>query len=145
MSHECIRECTANASPKTCEYHFTVEAYHTLSKTCFDCPFNQTDCFRPHCVPADGFEKSILTVNRMVPGPAIQVKTLEGLGFYTQAWKLRCSDKDLFADCCYVMLWPALTWRGQEWAQHAQGQLLHTCIMQAAGSSHVMELLTDSI
>ena len=46
---------------------------------------------------------------------------------------------------CYVMLWPALTWRGEEWAQHVQGQLLHTCIMQAAGSSHVMELLTDSI
>ena len=46
---------------------------------------------------------------------------------------------------CYVMLWPALTWRGQEWAQHVQGQFLHTCIMQAAGSSHVMELLTDSI
>ena len=46
---------------------------------------------------------------------------------------------------CYVMLWPALTWRGQERAQHVQGQLLHTCIMQAAGSSHVMELLTDSI
>ena len=43
------------------------------------------------------------------------------------------------------MLWPALIWRGQEWAQHVQGQLLHTCIMQAAGSSHVMELLTDSI
>ena len=46
---------------------------------------------------------------------------------------------------CYVMLWLALIWRGQEWAQHVQGQLLHTCIMQAAGSSHVMELLTDSI
>ena len=46
---------------------------------------------------------------------------------------------------CYVMLWPALTWRGQEWAQHVQGQLLHTCIMQVAGSSYVMELLTDSI
>ena len=45
---------------------------------------------------------------------------------------------------CYVMLWPALTWGGQERAQHVQGQLLHTCIMQAAGSSHVMELLTDS-
>ena len=43
------------------------------------------------------------------------------------------------------MLWPALTWIGQELAQHVQGQLLHTSIMQAAGSSHVMELLTDSI
>ena len=38
------------------------------------------------------------------------------------------------------MLWPALTWRGQELAQHVQGQLLHTCIMQMAGSHHVMEL-----
>ena len=46
---------------------------------------------------------------------------------------------------CYVMLWPALTWRGQEWAQHVQGQLLHTCIMKIAGSPHVMELLTVSI
>ena len=43
------------------------------------------------------------------------------------------------------MLWPALTWRGQEGAQHVQGQLLHTCIMQAAGSSLVRELLTNSI
>ena len=41
---------------------------------------------------------------------------------------------------CYVMLWPALTWRGQEWAQHVQGQFLHTCITQMAGSHHVMEL-----
>ena len=46
---------------------------------------------------------------------------------------------------CYVMLWPALTWRGQEWAQHVQGQLLLTCIMKAAGSHHVMELLSVSI
>ena len=45
----------------------------------------------------------------------------------------------------YAMLWPALTWRGQEWAQHVQGQLLHTCIMQTAGSPHVMELLSVSI
>ena len=51
----------------------------------------------------------------------------------------------ILAAACYVMLWPALTWRGQELAQHVQGQLLHTSIMQAAGSSHVMELLTDSI
>ena len=46
---------------------------------------------------------------------------------------------------CYVILWPALTWRGQEWTQHVQGQLLHTCIMKAAGSHHVMELLSVNI
>ena len=54
-------------------------------------------------------------------------------------------DTKNIAQLCYVMLWPALTWRGQEWAQHVQGQLLHTCIMQIAGSPHVIELLTVSI
>ena len=71
--HECVRTCSANTLPKTCEYHFTVEPYHTLTKACFDCPFNQTDCFRPHCVPAQGTERSVVVVNRMMPGPSIQV------------------------------------------------------------------------
>ena len=61
-----------------------------------------------------------------------------GISNYLYFW-------DLYKSYCYVMLWLALNWRGQEWAQHVQDQLLHTCIMQAAGSSHVMELLTDSI
>ena len=61
-------------------------------------------------------------------------------------WKSFLGNNDsIVVMFCYVMLWPALTWRGQEWAQHVQGQLLHTSIMQAAGSSHVMEQLTDSI
>ena len=75
-THECIRSCKANASPRTCEYQFVVETYRTMSKACFKCPFNQTDCFRPHCVPADGFDRGILTVNRMMPGPSIQVSNV---------------------------------------------------------------------
>ncbi len=71
--HKCIRECRANALPMICEYHFTVESYHTLSKACYDCPYNQTDCERPHCVPGDGVERSIMVVNRLMPGPSIQV------------------------------------------------------------------------
>ncbi len=56
-----------------CEYFFQIEWYTTLSKACYSCPTNQTDCFRPHCVPANGVARSIITVNRMLPGPSIEV------------------------------------------------------------------------
>lgn len=57
----------------TCEYNFTIEYYFTLTKACNDCPFNKTDCERPHCIPADGTPRALITVNRMLPGPAIHV------------------------------------------------------------------------
>lgn len=44
-----------------------------MSKACYGCPFNETDCFRPHCIAADGFRRSLLVINRMMPGPAIEV------------------------------------------------------------------------
>ncbi|XP_062576318.1 uncharacterized protein LOC134238219 [Saccostrea cucullata] len=71
-NHPCIRKCDSHIS-MTCEYNFTVEYYHTLSKACFNCPYNVTDCSRPHCVAADGTKRGIITVNRMVPGPGIHV------------------------------------------------------------------------
>ena len=73
-NHPCIRKCDSHF-PRICEYNFTVEYYHTLSKACFDCPFNATDCDRPHCVAADGTRRGIIIVNRMVPGPGIHVST----------------------------------------------------------------------
>ncbi|KAL3872010.1 hypothetical protein ACJMK2_039981 [Sinanodonta woodiana] len=45
----------------------------TLSIACFDCPRNISDCFRPHCIAADGVSRSIQVVNRMLPGPAIHI------------------------------------------------------------------------
>ncbi|KAK7465077.1 hypothetical protein BaRGS_00037735, partial [Batillaria attramentaria] len=57
----------------TCEYNFTVETYLTLSKACWDCPFNVTDCFRLQCVSGDGHRRPIVTINRELPGPAIEV------------------------------------------------------------------------
>ncbi|XP_061164932.1 uncharacterized protein LOC133173878 [Saccostrea echinata] len=71
-NHQCIRKCDSRF-PLTCEYNFTVEYYHTLSKACFNCPHNVTDCARPHCVVADGTKRGIITVNRMVPGPGIHI------------------------------------------------------------------------
>ena len=72
--HPCHRPC--EGSPMTCEYNFTVEWYLTLSKACWNCPFNLTDCFRPHCVSADGHMRAVVTVNRQIPGPAIEVTGL---------------------------------------------------------------------
>ena len=56
-----------------CEYNWTLEYYSTMSRACFDCPNNFTDCFRENCVAADSNERAIESVNRMIPGPSIQV------------------------------------------------------------------------
>ncbi|XP_037958323.1 uncharacterized protein LOC119687869 [Teleopsis dalmanni] len=72
-NHPCVRECRLNEPPKTCQYNFVVEWYQTLSKACFNCPQNATDCQRPHCIVSDGIARSITIVNRMMPGPAIEV------------------------------------------------------------------------
>ena len=86
--HPCTRTCMVDAAPMTCYYNFSVESYHTLSKACLDCPFNQTDCFRPHCVPGNGIKRSITVVNRMLPGPAVQVIFLTILcQFYKTIWR----------------------------------------------------------
>ncbi|XP_013415315.1 laccase-4-like [Lingula anatina] len=73
LSHPCLRDCVDGETPRTCEYDFAVEWYYVLSKACYDCPFNGTDCDRPHCVAADGVRKAITVVNRRLPGPGIFV------------------------------------------------------------------------
>ncbi|XP_048241783.1 laccase-2-like isoform X2 [Haliotis rufescens] len=72
-THECKRTCQKNERPRVCVYNFTVEWYRTLSKACYDCPFNHSDCFRPDCVSGDGRIKPLIAVNRQVPGPSIEV------------------------------------------------------------------------
>ncbi|KAJ8298424.1 hypothetical protein KUTeg_024955 [Tegillarca granosa] len=71
-NHPCIRKCHEN-DVMTCKYNFTVEYYYTLSKACYNCPYNKTDCQRPHCVAANGMPRAIVVANRMLPGPAIHV------------------------------------------------------------------------
>lgn len=75
--HACRRTCKDDTAPLDCYYTFKLEYYHTMSKACYDCPFNITDCFRPHCVLADGVKRSILVVNRQMPGPPIEVNNFE--------------------------------------------------------------------
>lgn len=71
--HPCKRPCNSKEPPMECRYKFAVESYQTMSKACFDCPKNLTDCFRPHCITADGIPRPITVVNRQMPGPAIEV------------------------------------------------------------------------
>ena len=73
MNHSCIRDCTLSSAPMICEYDWFLELYSTLSRACYKCPENYDDCFRENCILADGIIKSIETINRMLPGPAIQV------------------------------------------------------------------------
>ncbi|KAL8625054.1 hypothetical protein ACOMHN_012063 [Nucella lapillus] len=56
-----------------CRYQFVVEYYHTLTRACGHCPHNLTHCSRPHCVAGDGMRRGLVTVNRLLPGPAIHV------------------------------------------------------------------------
>ncbi|CAG9808695.1 unnamed protein product [Chironomus riparius] len=71
-SHPCLRDCKKGES-LTCHYDFIIEQYETMSKACYNCPRNMTDCYRPHCISADGMRRSIIVVNRMFPGPTIEV------------------------------------------------------------------------
>ena len=50
-THECNRPCVEGGKTKTCRYKFDVQWYLTMSKACYNCPFDQTDCFRRDCVP----------------------------------------------------------------------------------------------
>ncbi|XP_071451368.1 uncharacterized protein [Hetaerina americana] len=71
--HPCHRECVAGEPPMVCRYFFVQEWYETMSKACFACPLNISQCYLDHCVAADGMQRTIVVVNRTMPGPTIQV------------------------------------------------------------------------
>nr|BAJ83487.1 laccase 2 [Riptortus pedestris] len=72
---ECARACREGEPPKVCYYHFTAELYTVLGAACQVCTPNATNTVWSHCqcVLADGVERGLLTINRMLPGPSIQV------------------------------------------------------------------------
>lgn len=75
--HPCHRECFEGDDPMICYYHFKLEWYQTMSKACYDCPFNETDCFRPDCIPADGMNRPLNVINRKMPGTPIEVSKVK--------------------------------------------------------------------
>ncbi|XP_030837936.1 laccase-4-like [Strongylocentrotus purpuratus] len=72
-STSCLRDCTRFPEPRTCDFHFVAEWYYSMSKACYDCPFNTSDCLRPHCIALNGVQRPVLAINRQIPGPSIQV------------------------------------------------------------------------
>nr|AQY62684.1 laccase 1 [Bemisia tabaci] len=70
--HPCDRNCVAGAPARWCQYDFHVQWYESMSKACYNCPRNITDCSRPECIPLDGVERPIVTVNKIFPGPMVQ-------------------------------------------------------------------------
>lgn len=67
---DCRRNC--NGELRNCFFHFRVETMYTMSKACFNCPSVFTDCFRPDCMVGGGIRRVVTSVNRQIPGPAIE-------------------------------------------------------------------------
>ncbi|KAF5290993.1 hypothetical protein FQA39_LY14524 [Lamprigera yunnana] len=67
---ECARTCTGGP-PKKCYYKFYLEQYNVQGLACTACRSNGTNACQ--CIVADGVEKSAHTVNRLIPGPPIEV------------------------------------------------------------------------
>jgi hypothetical protein len=42
-------------------------------RRCSDCESNATECRERHCVQADGVQRTMLSVNKKLPGTAVQV------------------------------------------------------------------------
>ena len=68
----CQRPCDIGDT-RVCHYDFRVQEYFTMSRACYNCPDNLTDCSREECIAADGVTIPVLAVNRQLPGPSIQV------------------------------------------------------------------------
>ncbi|XP_020712537.2 laccase-4-like isoform X2 [Athalia rosae] len=69
----CDRPCHHLDWPMICRVKLTLEVYQSLSKSCGNCPTNETACLGKYCVSADGQRRGVLVANRQMPGPSIQV------------------------------------------------------------------------
>lgn len=63
-----------------------------MFSACKNCSQGVTaDCFAKNCISADGIEKGVLSVNRQIPGPAVQVSACA----MCIQWPLACIDCSL--------------------------------------------------
>ncbi|KAL9706052.1 hypothetical protein quinque_009570 [Culex quinquefasciatus] len=71
---ECDRVCSATEAPRICYFKWIAESYAAMGSACKECRWgNHSDCFHPQCITADGMERSVVTLNRQIPGPTIAV------------------------------------------------------------------------
>ncbi|XP_071856607.1 uncharacterized protein [Bombus fervidus] len=63
---ECARECQDHEKPKNCYYTFHIEFYTTQGPAC------DVETGRDQCIQGDGVEKTLIPINRQLPGPLIK-------------------------------------------------------------------------
>lgn len=69
----CNRICKPNQY-RVCYFQFTLEHYHAMGPACGRCMKGIVeDCNNVQCIVGDGVEKGVMSINRKIPGPAIQV------------------------------------------------------------------------
>ncbi|XP_055904977.1 uncharacterized protein LOC129940613 [Eupeodes corollae] len=69
----CLRTCIPN-DKKICFFEFALEYYQAMGVACGKCAQGDVkDCENPQCIVGDGTEKGVMSINRQLPGPAIQV------------------------------------------------------------------------
>ncbi|XP_046630294.1 oxidoreductase OpS5-like isoform X1 [Neodiprion virginianus] len=71
---DCARTCVAGELPRVCLFTFVMEFYAAMGTACGNCSNGVLeDCYRSQCIPADGTEREVMSINRKIPGPAIHV------------------------------------------------------------------------
>ncbi|XP_064095739.1 uncharacterized protein LOC135207812 [Macrobrachium nipponense] len=68
----CHRPCN-ESDKRVCQFSMEIHLYQTMSRACYNCPSNTTDCERPECIAADGKRRMVVVADKTIPGPAIQV------------------------------------------------------------------------
>ncbi|XP_046591124.1 laccase-2-like [Neodiprion lecontei] len=71
---DCLRTCAAGQLPRVCLYTFVLEFYAAMGTACRNCSNGVLkDCYLSQCIPADGVQRGMMSVNRQLPGPPINV------------------------------------------------------------------------
>ncbi|XP_046493313.1 uncharacterized protein [Neodiprion pinetum] len=71
---DCLRTCVVGKAPRVCLYTFVLEYYASMGTACRNCSDGVLeDCYLPQCIPADGVQRGMMSVNRQLPGPPINV------------------------------------------------------------------------
>lgn len=69
----CMRSCE-DTQPRVCYFNWVLEHYHSMGPACKRCAQGtRSDCYHHACLTADGIEHGVMSINRQIPGPAIQV------------------------------------------------------------------------
>ncbi|XP_041450921.1 laccase [Drosophila obscura] len=70
--HPCRRVCQQGQS-QSCYYQLVVHNYQRLGPECQRCQFDERACAAEHCIYGDGVASPVMAVNRMIPGPSIEL------------------------------------------------------------------------